>query len=84
MFKYNMEGVQLSKICVYDMPPGATPYIMVHMPLGNDREDSIYELDMVNQDMHNQDIIAEHARATSHGTMMTYIIDTPTDAQTLI
>ena len=73
MFKYNTEGVQLSKICVYDMPPGATPYIMVLMPLGNDREDSIYELDMVNQDMHNQDIIAEHARATTgtdHACMM--------------
>ena len=73
MFKYNMEGVQLSKICVYDMPPGATPHIMVLMPLDNDREDSIYELDMVNQDMHNQDIIAEHARATTgtdHACMM--------------
>ena len=29
-------------------------------PLDDNREDRIYELDMVNQDMHSQDIIPEH------------------------
>ena len=64
--KFDAEGVQLAKIRIYDVLPGAAPRIVVLVPPedGGGGED-IYELDMVNQDVHNQIVIAERAKATS-------------------
>jgi transcription initiation factor TFIIF subunit beta len=67
--KFDAEGVQLAKIRIYDVPPGAAPRIVVLVPpedgsVGGGDED-IYELDMVNQDVHNQIVVAERAKAPS-------------------
>ena len=61
--KFDTEGVQLAKIRIYE---GAAPRIVVLVPPedGGGGED-IYELDMVNQDVHNQAVIAERAKAPS-------------------
>ena len=64
--KFDAEGVQLAKIRIYDVPPGGAPRIVVLVPPedGGGDED-IYELDMVNQDVHNQIVVAERAKAPS-------------------
>jgi transcription initiation factor TFIIF subunit beta len=61
--RFDTEGVQLAKIRIYE---GAAPRIVVLVPPedGGGGED-IYELDMVNQDVHNQVVIAERAKAPS-------------------
>jgi transcription initiation factor TFIIF subunit beta len=61
--KFDTEGVQLAKIRIYDVPPGAPPRIVVLVPPDDGGEDDIYELDMVNQDVHNQVVVAERAKA---------------------
>jgi hypothetical protein len=63
--KFDAEGVQLAKIRIYDVPPGAAPRIVVLVPSDDGEDDDIYELDMVNQDVHNQVVVAERAKATS-------------------
>jgi len=63
--KFDAEGVQLAKIRIYDVPPGAAPRIIVLVPSDDGGDDDIYELDMVNQDVHNQVVVAERAKATS-------------------
>ena len=64
--KFDTEGAQLAKIRIYDVAPGAAPRIVVLVPSedGGGDED-IYELDMVNQDVHNQIVVAERAKAAS-------------------
>jgi transcription initiation factor TFIIF subunit beta len=59
--KFDAEGVQLAKIRIYDVQPGASPRIVVVVP----SDDDIYELNMVNQDVHNQVVVAERAKAPS-------------------
>ncbi|KAI9456862.1 hypothetical protein BJY52DRAFT_1275057 [Lactarius psammicola] len=63
--KFDAEGVQLAKIRIYDVPPGAAPRIVVLVPSDDGGDDDIYELDMVNQDVHNQVVVAERAKAPS-------------------
>ena len=63
--KFDAEGVQLAKIRIYDVPPGAAPRIVVLVPSDDGGEDDVYELDMVNQDVHNQVVVAERAKATT-------------------
>jgi len=63
--KFDAEGVQLGKIRIYDVPPGAPPRIIVLVPSEDGGDDDIYELDMVNQDVHNQVVVAERAKAPS-------------------
>jgi len=63
--KFDAEGVQLGKIRIYDVPPGAAPRIVVLVPSEDGGDDDIYELDMVNQDVHNQVVVAERAKAPS-------------------
>ena len=63
--KFDAEGVQLGKIRIYDVPPGAAPRIIVLVPSEDGGDDDIYELDMVNQDVHNQVVVAERAKAPS-------------------
>lgn len=63
--KFDAEGVQLAKIRIYDVPPGASPRIVVLVPSDDGGGDDIYELDMVNQDVHNQVVVAERAKAPS-------------------
>ncbi|KAI0289747.1 transcription initiation factor IIF, beta subunit-domain-containing protein [Russula brevipes] len=65
--KFDAEGVQLAKIRIYDVPPGAAPRIVVVVPSEEDGGggDDVYELDMVNQDVHNQVVVAERAKAPS-------------------
>src|SRR5258708_29451921 len=63
--KFDAEGVQLAKIRIYDVPPGAAPRIVVLVPSDDGGDDDIYELDMVNQDVHNQVAVAERAQAPS-------------------
>jgi len=63
--KFDAEGVQLAKIRIYDVPPGAAPRIVVLVPSDDGGEDDVYELDMVNQDVHNQVVVAERAKAPS-------------------
>jgi len=63
--KFDAEGVQLGKIRIYDVPPGAPPRIIVLVPSEEGGDDDIYELDMVNQDVHNQVVVAERAKAPS-------------------
>ncbi|KAI0260417.1 transcription initiation factor IIF, beta subunit-domain-containing protein [Gloeopeniophorella convolvens] len=60
--KFDSEGVQLAKIRIYDVAPGAPPRIIVFVPSDDGDEDDMYELDMVNQDVHNQIVIAERAK----------------------
>jgi transcription initiation factor TFIIF subunit beta len=74
--KFDAEGVQLAKIRIYDAPPGAPPRIVVLVPSedGGD-DDDIYELDMINQDVHNQVVVAERAKApTGTGRARTTIM----------
>ena len=74
--KFDAEGVQLAKIRIYDVPPGGAPRIVVLVPPedGGGDED-IYELDMVNQDVHNQIVVAERAKApTGTGRARTTIM----------
>jgi len=65
--KFDAEGVQLAKIRIYDVAPGAAPRIVVLVPPedGSGGDEDIYELDMVNQDVHNQIVVAERAKAPS-------------------
>jgi transcription initiation factor TFIIF subunit beta len=63
--KFDAEGVQLAKIRIYDVPPGAAPRIVVLVPSDDSGDDDVYELDMVNQDVHNQVVVAERAKAPS-------------------
>ncbi|KAH9957129.1 transcription initiation factor IIF, beta subunit-domain-containing protein [Russula dissimulans] len=63
--KFDAEGVQLAKIRIYDVAPGAAPRIVVLVPSEDGEDDDIYELDMVNQDVHNQVVVAERAKAPS-------------------
>jgi transcription initiation factor TFIIF subunit beta len=63
--KFDAEGVQLAKIRIYDVPPGAPPRIVVLVPPDDGGDDDVYELDMVNQDVHNQIVVAERAKAPS-------------------
>ncbi|KAI0298030.1 transcription initiation factor IIF, beta subunit-domain-containing protein [Multifurca ochricompacta] len=63
--KFDAEGVQLAKIRIYDVPPGTQPRIVVLVPSDDGGDDDIYELDMVNQDVHNQVVVAERAKAPS-------------------
>ena len=63
--KFDAEGVQLAKIRIYDVAPGAAPRIIVLVPPDDGGDDDIYELDMVNQDVHNQIVVAERAKAPS-------------------
>lgn len=63
--KFDAEGVQLAKIRIYDVPTGDAPRIIVLVPSDEGGADDIYELDMVNQDVHNQVVVAERAKAPS-------------------
>ena len=63
--KFDAEGVQLAKIRIYDVPPGAAPRIVVFVPSDDGGEDDVYELDMMNQVVHNQVVVAERAKAPS-------------------
>jgi len=63
--KFDTEGVQLAKIRIYDGAAGAAPRIVVLVPSEDGGDDDIYELDMVNQDVHNQVVVAERAKAPS-------------------
>ncbi|KAH8991255.1 transcription initiation factor IIF, beta subunit-domain-containing protein [Lactarius akahatsu] len=73
--KFDAEGVQLAKIRIYDVPPGAAPRIVVLVPSDDGEGDDIYELDMVNQDVHNQVVVAERAKApTGTGRARTTIM----------
>jgi len=64
--KFDAEGVELAKIRIYDVAPGAPPRIIVLVPPEDGAGDGdIYELDMVNQDVHNQVVVAERAKAPS-------------------
>jgi len=65
--KFDAEGIELAKIRIYDVPPGAPPRIVVFVPPedGVGGDDDVYELDMVNQDVHNQVVVAERAKAPS-------------------
>jgi transcription initiation factor TFIIF subunit beta len=66
--KFDTEGVRLAKIRIYK-PQSATPRIVVFVPpedgSGSDGDEDIYELDMVNQNVENQVVIAERAKAPS-------------------
>ena len=68
--KFDAEGVQLAKIRIYK-PQSPTPRIVVFVPPedgsngSSDGDEDIYELDMVNQDVENQIVIAERAKAPS-------------------
>ncbi len=64
--KFDTEGAQLAKIRIYK-PQSATPQIIVFVPPedGGDGEEDIYELDMVNQNVENQIVVAERAKAPS-------------------
>ena len=66
--KFDTEGVRLAKIRIYK-PQSATPRIVVFVPpedgSGGDGDEDIYELDMVNQNVDNQIVIAERAKAPS-------------------
>ena len=66
--KFDAEGVRLAKIRIYK-PQSATPRIVVFVPPedGNssDADEDIYELDMVNQNVENQIVVAERAKAPS-------------------
>ncbi|KAF8492548.1 transcription initiation factor IIF, beta subunit-domain-containing protein [Russula emetica] len=66
--KFDTEGVRLAKIRIYK-PQSATPRIVVFVPPedgnGSDGDEDIYELDMVNQDVENQIVVAERAKAPS-------------------
>ncbi len=66
--KVDTEGAQLAKIRIYK-PQSATPQIIVFVPpedgSGGDGEEDIYELDMVNQNVENQIVVAERAKAPS-------------------
>ncbi|KAH9029330.1 transcription initiation factor IIF, beta subunit-domain-containing protein [Lactarius deliciosus] len=58
-----------------DVPPGAPPRIVVLVPSDDGDGDDIYELDMVNQDVHNQVVVAERAKApTGTGRARTTIM----------
>lgn len=73
--KFDAEGVQLAKIRIYDVPAGAAPRIVVLVPSEDGGDDDIYELDMVNQDVHNQIVVAERAKApTGAGRARTTIM----------
>jgi hypothetical protein len=73
--KFDAEGVQLAKIRIYDVPPGAAPRIIVLVPSDDGGDDDVYELDMVNQDVHNQVVVAERAKApTGTGRARTTIM----------
>ena len=74
--KFDAEGVQLAKIRIYDVPPGAPPRIVVVVPSDDDGgDDDVYELDMVNQDVLNQVVVAERAKApTGTGRARTTIM----------
>ena len=63
--KFDSEGVQLAKIRIYDGAPGAPSRIVVLVPSDDGGDDDIYELDMLNQDVHNQVVVAERAEAPS-------------------
>jgi transcription initiation factor TFIIF subunit beta len=66
--KFDAEGVRLAKIRIYK-PQSATPRIVVFVPPedgnGSDGDEDIYELDMVNQNVENQIVVAERAKAPS-------------------
>jgi len=64
--KFDAEGVRLAKIRIYK-PQSATPRIVVFVPPedGSDGDEDIFELDMVNQNVENQVVIAERAKAPS-------------------
>jgi transcription initiation factor TFIIF subunit beta len=66
--KFDTEGVRLAKIRIYK-PQSATPRIVVFVPpedgSGSDGDEDIYELDMVNQNVENQIVVAERAKAPS-------------------
>ena len=65
---FDTEGVQLAKIRIYK-PQSATPRIVVFVPpedgSGGDGDGDIYELDMINQNVENQIVVAERAKAPS-------------------
>ena len=65
---FDAEGVQLAKIRIYK-PQSATPRIVVFVPpedgSSSEGDEDIYELDMVNQNVENQVVIAERAKAPS-------------------
>lgn len=66
--KFDTEGVRLAKIRIYK-PQSAAPRIVVFVPPedgnGSDGDEDIYELDMVNQNVENQVVVAERAKAPS-------------------
>ena len=66
--KFDTEGVRLAKIRIYK-PQSATPRIVVFVPPEDgsisDGDEDIYELDMVNQNVGNQIVVAERAKAPS-------------------
>src|SRR5258708_7002013 len=66
--KFDAEGVQLAKIRIYK-PQSPTPRIVVFVPpedgSGGDGDEDVYELDMVNQNVDNQIVVAERAKAPS-------------------
>ncbi|KAA1476274.1 transcription initiation factor IIF, beta subunit [Dentipellis sp. KUC8613] len=62
------EGVPLAKIRIYDHPTDTSipPRIFVHIPPEGGAaaaEADTYEMDMVNQDVHNQIVVAEREKA---------------------
>jgi len=66
--KLDTEGVRLAKIRIYKPQSGA-PRIIVFVPpengCGGDGDDDIYELDILNQKVENQIVVAERAKAPS-------------------
>jgi transcription initiation factor TFIIF subunit beta len=62
--KFDTEGARLAKIRIYKPQSGA-PRIVVFVPpedgSGGDEDSDIYELDMVNQKVENQIVVAERA-----------------------
>ena len=66
--KFDTEGVQLAKIRMYKPKSGA-PRTVVFVPpedgSGDDGDSDIYELDMVKQNVKNQIVIADCAKAPS-------------------
>src|SRR6267154_5873141 len=66
--KLDTEGVRLAKIRIYKLQSGS-PRIVVFVPpedgSGGDENSDIYELDMVKQNVENQIVVAERAKAPS-------------------
>jgi hypothetical protein len=66
--KFDTGGVRLAKIHIYKLQSGAPRIVMFVPPedgSGGDGDSDIYELDMVKQQVSNQIVVAERAKAPS-------------------